>query len=299
MKVLAFGEILWDIIEGKPHLGGAPFNFIAHMAQYGVKSYIISRVGHDTFGEVALSQAAKYGVDTTLVQLDDTHETGTVDVKLENGQPDYLIKKEVAYDFIEFSELESRINSMDFDLFYFGSLAQRSPVSADTLKAIFSTHKFKHVFYDVNLRKEGYSKMIIMSSLRLCDILKLNVDEVSEISEVLFEDLFFSLRQFCELIAEIYSIKIIVITAAEKGCYVFEKNNFVHLQGHKIDLQDAVGAGDAFSASFMYEYLKHGDVIQAATKANQIGAYVASQKGPIPLYTSDILEILDVKERIS
>jgi len=295
MRALAFGEILWDIIEGKPHLGGAPLNFIAHMAQYGVRPYIISRVGNDAFGEIALDQATKYGVDTTFVQRDEIHETGTVEVTLYNGQPDYVIKKEVAYDFIEFNELEARLGSMDFDLFYFGSLAQRSPVSADTLKTILTTHKFKHIFYDVNLRKDGYTKMIIMSSLRFCDILKLNVDEVSEISEILFEDLFFSLRQFCDIIAEVYAIKIIVITAAEKGCYVFEQNNFVHLPVHKIDLQDAVGAGDAFSASFMYEYLKHGDVIQAATKANQIGAFVASQKGPIPLYTSDVLEILDVK----
>jgi len=298
MKALAFGEILWDIIEGKPHLGGAPLNFIAHMAQYGVKPYIISRVGSDEYGEIALVQIASYGVDTSLIQQDEMHETGSVDVTLINGQPDYIIKKEVAYDFIEFNDLGSRLDCMEFDVFYFGSLAQRSPVSADTLKTVLSTHKFKHVFYDVNLRKEGYSKMIIMSSLRLCDILKLNIQEVSEISEVLFEDLFFSLRQFCDIISEVYSIKIIIITAAERGCYVFEENNFVHVPGHKIDLQDAVGAGDAFSASFMYEYLKHGNVIEAATKANKIGAYVASQIGPIPQYTSEVLEILDVKMRV-
>lgn len=299
MVVLAFGEVLWDIIDGKPHLGGAPLNFIAHMAQYGVKPYIISRVGNDEFGEIALNQTTTYGVDTTLVQLDETHETGTVLVTLNNGQPDYSIKKDVAYDFIEFNELETRLGSMDFDLFYFGSLAQRSPISADTLKTILATHKFKYIFYDVNLRIDGYSKKIIMSSLRLCDILKLNVEEVSEISEVLFEDLFFSLRQFCDIISEVYAIKIIIITAADRGCYVYEQNNFVHLPGNKIELQDAVGAGDAFSASFMFEYLKHGDVIQAATKANQIGAYVASQKGPIPQYTSEVLEILDVKKRIN
>jgi fructokinase len=28
--VVSFGEILWDVIEGVPHLGGAPFNFAAH-----------------------------------------------------------------------------------------------------------------------------------------------------------------------------------------------------------------------------------------------------------------------------
>jgi fructokinase len=38
MKVLAFGEILWDIIEKEEHLGGAPFNFIAHTAPIAIFS---------------------------------------------------------------------------------------------------------------------------------------------------------------------------------------------------------------------------------------------------------------------
>src|SRR6476620_664014 len=104
MRVLAFGEILWDIIEGTPHLGGAPLNFIANMAQYGAKSYIISRVGNDAFGDEACIKAAEYGVDPILIQLDTEHETGTVEVVLNNGQPDYTIKKEVAYDFINYTE---------------------------------------------------------------------------------------------------------------------------------------------------------------------------------------------------
>lgn len=295
MNVLAFGEILWDIIEGQPHLGGAPLNFISHMAQYGARSFIISRVGQDKLGKAALQETEHYGVDTSLVQLDERYETGTVDVTLINGQPDYIIKENVAYDYIEYNGIESKLYAMEFDLLYFGSLAQRKPVSADTLKTLTATHRFKHIFYDVNLRKNGYTKMIIMNSLRLCDILKLNMEEVSELSELLFDDLIISTRQFCDLISEIYLIPIIVITAAEKGCYVFERRNLVHLPGQKIELQDAVGAGDAFSASFMYEYLKHGNVIAAATRANKIGAFVASQKGPIPVYTSEILKILDVK----
>ena len=50
MKVLAFGEILWDVINGVEHLGGAPFNFAAHMAQCGHETFMVSRLGMDELG---------------------------------------------------------------------------------------------------------------------------------------------------------------------------------------------------------------------------------------------------------
>ena len=43
MDVVAFGEILWDVIDGVPHLGGAPFNFAAHAARLGLKTAIETR----------------------------------------------------------------------------------------------------------------------------------------------------------------------------------------------------------------------------------------------------------------
>jgi fructokinase len=83
------------------------------------------------------------------------------------------------------------------------------------------------------------------------------------------------------------------VTAAENGCFIFRDGVLVHVPGKKVVLNDAVGAGDAFSASFMFEFLKHGDVITAATKANAVGAFVASQQGAIPRYPSEVLALLD------
>ncbi|GAI94626.1 unnamed protein product, partial [marine sediment metagenome] len=56
MKALLFGEILWDIIDSKPYIGGAPFNLAAHLAKMGLESTLISSVGKDALGRKALKE---------------------------------------------------------------------------------------------------------------------------------------------------------------------------------------------------------------------------------------------------
>lgn len=295
INVLSYGEILWDIIGGVGHLGGAPFNFAAHFAQYGAKASIISAVGEDTYGEDAIRVAKEYGVDVSLIQVHPAHPTGTVDVKLVNGLPDYTIHETVAYDFIDYPKNENGVRLNAYDIFYFGSLAQRNVVSALTLEKIFERHRFRYVFYDVNLRKKGYSQSIVINSFRRCNVLKLNIEEVGILAELLFNESFFTVKDFCDHAASRYSINIIIVTAAENGCFIYKDGVMVHVPGKKVVLSDAVGAGDAFSASFMFEFLRHGDVLNAATKANAVGAFVASQQGAIPRYPSEMLALLEAK----
>jgi len=47
MKILSFGEVLWDIIGEEAHLGGAPLNFAAHSVLCGGQSSMLSRLGID------------------------------------------------------------------------------------------------------------------------------------------------------------------------------------------------------------------------------------------------------------
>lgn len=291
MKVLSFGEILWDIIEGKKYLGGAPFNFAAHMASCGAKAYIISRLGKDELGKKAAEMAASYEVNTSLIQWDEKHPTGTVEVILNEGQPDYTIHTSVAYDFIDYAEVNSKLQDQEFEVFYFGSLAQRSAISKQTLKSLLAKHNFDYVFYDVNLRKDSFSKDIIHDSLKLCNILKLNHSEVPEISQLLYKaDL--SMDEFCKKMYIDYELELIIITAAEKGCYIFEADQLQLVPGRAVEVADAVGAGDSFSAAFMYIYFHKGNAMAAAKVANQVGGFVASHHGAIPSYSEEIKSLL-------
>jgi fructokinase len=294
MKALSFGEILWDIIEGNEHLGGAPFNFAAHVAQCGNQSFMISRLGTDFLGMRAYNRSKVHGVDVSMIQWDQTYPTGSVDVTLHNGQPDYVIRENVAYDFIESDTVLKFLTEHVFDVFYFGTLVQRNEVSANTLLKVLERNVFPHVFYDVNLRKKSFTEQIVRRSLSLATIFKLNNDEVGVISKMLVGDTLGN-EEFCTCVQKLYpNIRTIIITASEMGCFVTNGGKFVYVPGTPVKVVDAVGAGDAFSASFMHVFVETGDAVQAASIANSIGAFVATRSGAIPDYSPQIKTLLDV-----
>lgn len=295
MKALSFGEILFDIIEGEAYLGGAPLNFAAHLARCGVDSYILSRLGEDELGELALSKTKALGVQSKLIQYDPRHPTGTVEVVLDKGQPDYTIQENVAWDFIESAEAEKLMEELEFDVFYFGTLAQRHPTSREALKSLLHHTHIKEVFYDVNLRKGFYSKEILENSVGHCTILKLNDEEVEVLSDLLLKR-DFKPEDFTLAVANEYGVGTIVITAGAVGCYVYDAGEFMFVKGYPAQVKDTVGAGDAFSAAFVYHYLQTKNARVSAEVANHLGAFVASCRGPIPEYSEEIRQMLLVGE---
>ena len=81
--------------------------------------------------------------------------TGTVVVEMdENNQPDYIIKEEVAWDFLEWSE---KINDLlaSVDAVCFGTLAQRNGVARKTILKFLKMVNNKAVkILDINLRQK-------------------------------------------------------------------------------------------------------------------------------------------------
>lgn len=297
MRILSFGEILFDIIEGEHYLGGAPLNFAGHLAQFHtpaapVTSYMLSAVGTDALGERALQEIKKLGVHTSLVQQKESFPTGTVPVVIRDGQPDYTILEQVAYDFIEFPATRLA-DEGSFDVLYFGTLAQRSEQSRQTLRQLLATHRFKQVFYDINLRKDSFTKDILQESLQHCTILKLNDEEVKVLSGLFYAQEL-GLEGFARRTALEYGIDVVVITAGAEGCYVLEDDVFEFVKGYPAKVVDTVGAGDSFSAAFVYHYFRTKDPLYAADIANRLGAFVASSRGPLPTYTPELRRVLEL-----
>ena len=50
---MAFGEVLWDAIDGVPNIGGAPFSFAAHASRCDMSTALGSAVGNDALGQRA------------------------------------------------------------------------------------------------------------------------------------------------------------------------------------------------------------------------------------------------------
>ena len=187
-KALSFGAVVWDIIEGVPYIGGAPFNLAAHLAKCAIPSYMLTSLGQDEFGDRSLAEMERLGVDRRYVQIDPEHPTATVVVTLsEAGQPTYEIKDRVSYDYIRAdAPLLDAIVREEFEVFCFGTIEQRSPTTRQSLRKILGRVAGAHVLYDVNLRLDYYSREIVTESLTYTTILKLNDEETRVLGEMLF-----------------------------------------------------------------------------------------------------------------
>jgi fructokinase len=281
IDVVAFGEVLWDIIDGIPHIGGASLNFAAHVKLCGLSSGVISAVGDDKLGRDTLAQMRRLNVDASNVFIDPRHPTGTVEVSLENGIPSYLIKKDVAWDFIEFPAGHPLPTPPR--AFYFGTLAQRSPVSRATLSRLLTAYKGAEIFFDVNLRQSFWDAGKILSGLRNATLLKINEEESARLAPIAAGKPM-ERNAFAHFLLQKYpNLKAVITTLGPEGCLVCEPGG-KELTSPATDdpVLDTVGAGDAFSAAFLTAWLNGASAELAARAGNIRGGWVASMPGAIP-----------------
>src|SRR5579885_579364 len=159
--IVGIGEALWDVLPSGKHLGGAPLNFAYIASLLGNRSVIASRVGQDALGRKIRNELSARNLDTSAVQVDLNLPTGTVDVRFQNGQPEYEIRKPVAWDALEWSSEWQRL-ARRCDAVCFGTLAQRSSQSRATiLQFVEHTPRSSLRVFDINLRKPFYSREMI------------------------------------------------------------------------------------------------------------------------------------------
>lgn len=300
IKVLTFGEALFDIIKGSAHLGGAPLNLAAHFAKLGAKPAVITAVGKDELGKILLTRAEAMGIDTSYILVDEKRPTGTVTVELKaEGIPIFTINEGVAWDAITLGEKEFKaLSEEEWDVFCFGTLAQRTEKNREALGRLLSEIRSKHFFYDINLRTGFYKKEWILSSLEHTTILKMNKEEADELSNMISEiahacKLSCSYEAFCRLLTEKYPrISVICITKGPEGAAVYHKGIYEEAETTPVEVADTVGAGDAFSAGFLYTCLSGYGVSKAVSIATILGSYVASKPGSVPEYSKELIEKL-------
>lgn len=278
-KVIAFGELLWDLLPSGKVLGGAPANFAFRLENLGVPTFLISRVGNDELAKEALALLQEHSLSCEGIQIDLNHPTGTVDVKLSNtGVPDFSINKEVAYDYLEINEslLDEAVKS---SCFCYGTLIQRTSTARNTLYVLLEAAEKALRFLDINLRKNCWTKETLDSSLQFADILKLNDEE----ARILAEQYHFkveNLRNFSYEMIERFALQACLVTRGSQGVYALScDGEEADIPGIKVDVLDTIGSGDSFSAGFVKRYLEGSPLEVCCEYGNQIGALVAATKG--------------------
>ena len=287
--IVGMGEALWDVLPEGKKIGGAPANFAYHISQFGLNSRVVSAVGDDKLGNEILENFAGKGLKCQIEKV--AYPTGTVQVSLDNaGVPHYDIKEGVAWDNISFTpaleELAKQTRAVCF-----GSLAQRSVVSRETINRFLDTMpngEERYKIFDINLRQNFYNKEIICQSMRKCNILKINDEELDTISRI-FEWPGIDLEDKCWILLAKYNLKMLILTCGVNGSYVFTPGDISFVDTPKVKVVDTVGAGDSFTATFVASIIKGKSVADAHRLAVKVSAYVCTRNGAMPELPKDLL----------
>lgn len=286
--IVGLGEALWDCLPEGKKIGGAPANFAFHAGQFGHDSIAISAIGNDKLGEETLAEFDKKHVNYLMPVVD--YPTGTVQVTLdEAGIPTYEIKEGVAWDNIPFtSEIEEVAKNCR--AVCFGSLAQRSSVSRNTIQQFLdATPDDCLKIFDINLRQNFYNENIIRNSLKQCNILKINDEELVAIGRI-FGYPGLDMENKCWLLIGKYNLDMLVLTCGVNGSYVFAPNLVSFQETPKVDVADTVGAGDSFTGTFAAAILAGKYIPEAHKLAVEASAYVCTQNGAMPILPKELIE---------
>ncbi len=279
-KVLAVGEVVWDVFPTGKRLGGAPVNFAYFAQALGAFGLPVTAIGTDELGDETLEALKLTGLDLSLLQRNGLPTSRVLVTTDAAGVPQYEIVEDVAWDAITCDE---RILTAfhDADVVCWGSLAQRSATSRESILRLLDAAPAGCLkVFDINLRQSFYSREVVEASLLRADILKLNEDELPVVASLF--GISGDVPAVISSLLERFALREIIFTEGAVQSSVYDASGLVSLiSTPKVEVIDTVGAGDSFTATYIMGRLSGLGVAAAHSKAVAVSAWTCTQSGAI------------------
>ena len=282
--VIGIGEILWDVFPDGPRFGGAPANFacsVAELARERIHVYTAGGVGADDLGGRAIEALHLHGVDTSCVAMVD-RPTGQVLVELDAaGGASYAFAANAAWDNFAWSEELQKLAARA-DAVCFSTLGQRSGISRQTIQQFLRATPAKCLrVLDINLRPPFWNEAVVLQSLQLANVLKVNDAELSVLADVLGwrgAD-----HELLQQLVDRFSLQVVALTRGSAGALLLsESGESSDLPGQPTVVADTVGAGDSFAAALVVGLLSGLPLATINAWGNRVAAFVSSHPGATP-----------------
>ncbi|MFV0591062.1 MAG: carbohydrate kinase family protein [Draconibacterium sp.] len=292
-RIVAFGEIVWDLLPHDQVLGGTPLNLVFRCNSFGEKGHLLSRVGDDELGQAALDQLVSLNISDKNVQLDPEFPTGVVKVTFdENGESKYEVKEDVAFDHIEFSAEALKL-ARQADCLFFGLLPQRYGLSKNTIRELIKESPDSLHFFDLKLFEHFFNIEVVERLLNCAHIVRIKEKEVEFLAGKLQME-YTDLDEFAERLSKKYKIDLVITTRGNSGISAFQqKKGCFYDPGYVIDMEDNIGSGMAFSAGFLHYYLNGKSLEESIRFGNAAGALNTTKRGATGFFDkNDVLEFM-------
>ncbi len=257
--------------------GGAAANTAAACSTLGLETAFIGKLGHnDHFGTKILRDFKDVSVSTEYIKYSREHSTGSAYVALNqktknrrifahSGAANYLSKEDI---------VEKEIISSK--LIYLSSLKNIYPfikaaqiAQANDIPVLLNPGML--------IIEQGFEN--IKGLLRRLNILILSRREFITLLELPSNN--FSEESFTNAAKKLreIGIEVIIITLGKDGALIISKDESFIVPSYDVEkVKDTTGAGDAFSAGFMYGYIMLNDkTAQTLAKCAKIGNFIAGK----------------------
>jgi fructokinase len=278
-KIVAFGEVVWDILPNGKILGGTPSNMVFRCNSFREQGFLLSRIGDDELGNQALEKLKELGISDDNVQMDTEFPTGTVHITFDNNyDPRYIVTPDVAFDHIEFSAEALKL-VREADCLFYGLLPQRFGISKNTLRELIKESPDSLHFFDLKLFEHFFNVAVVENLLASSNIVRIKEKEIPFLCAELGLNAE-NLNVFSAGLSQKYKIDLILITRGQNGVFAFhQKKGAFSDPGYTIEIKDNIGSGMAFCAGFLHYYLNGKTIQQALNFGNAAGALNTTKRG--------------------
>jgi sugar/nucleoside kinase (ribokinase family) len=291
VQLVVIGDIAWDIFVRPEHdlvrgsdvsgtidvmPGGAAANVAVWAHRLGATPVLRGKIGSDTLGQVMLAHLVKEGVASAVSVLDGGLTTRVGILVSHDGEHSFVMDHTKVIRFADgdidpaILDGASAVFFNGYDIYLARSASFLRPVLDEArrrgMPVVFDPSSFALI--------RRYKPVRLMNDIGPLDILIANEEEVEELTRP---------EGMEHLLA---STRLLVVKQGARGASALDASGWKQAPAIPISAVDTTGAGDAFDAAFLVEWLKSRNVETALREGNRLGAFVAARLGGQPDLTS-------------
>lgn len=294
------GSPFEEIESFAAYVGGCPTNISVGTKRLGLNSALLTGIGDDPVGDFILHFLKKEYVETSYIARKKGKRSSAVILGIE--PPDKFPLVYYRENCADISITIEDTAKIPYDqvraILVSGTGFSLEPSRSATLHAL--EEAVKHgvkVILDVDFRADQWPDLqtfgiTIRSVLPFVDVIIGTTEEIkaaawrgkgsatikdSQVNESKIEgDELQAVQQLLEIGGSMLALK-----AGTEGCYLHYKNEkkAIHVPGYPVEVQNTLGAGDAFASGFIYGYLRGWSLYKSARLGNACGAIVVTRHG--------------------